>query len=1205
MIARPGMPAERSPLAALAEVPRFQLWVLGALGALKALGLVLVADSLAQGIVGVVGHRSVAGAVACGVLGAGIRGLAAWGLGTTAECTASGVKQRLRARLTDAFLNRGNPAVGSSAALGTGGLDELDAYYTTFLPALVNAATVPLLVGARILFADWLSAAVIVVTVPLIPLFMALIGMHTRDRVAAATDALGRLSDHLVELARGLPVLVGLGRFTEQSRAMAAISEEYRVASMRTLRTAFLSALALELLSTISVAVVAVFIGIRLLGGGMSLEAGLVALILVPECFAPFREVGAAFHASDAGLEALRRTRALLDAPRAAGVFARRAARGAGARRLTVRYAARTRPAVHALTFTASAGEITLLDGASGCGKSTVLALFAGRGAALDDTATCTGTIAVEPADRLAWLPQHPHATAHTARDELIVYGASGTARDAGAAGALDADAAGAADAADALDAGVLDAGAADALLARMRLDPDADPAEFSPGELRRLAFARVLARVAAGATLVLLDEPTAHLDREAAALVLDELAAMRRRVSVIVASHDPAVHALADRIVPIGRTASDARPTPTGAGGSASEPSGPVQAPMLEEAREPSTASREPSPTRRGQFSSGARPPVPPRARAGVDAANGARIALRELAGVLRPVAGRFAAALVVGTLATAFAIALTVVSGWLIVRASQEPAIMYLLVAIVGVRFFGIGRAVLRYAERLLTHDAVFRSLTALRVRLWAGLAHRGPAGRAALGAANAVGTLIADADRVRDLTPRVVAAPAVALLSTCGTAVALGLIYPPAGIVIGLLGLLALVAAPTASVAAATVAARADESSRSRFARTLTGMLAAADDLAGNGVADVVRRRLSRIDAEAAATARRVARIEAAVAGCIVAAAAVAAVLMLPLTADAVASGALDPALVAVLALSPLGLIEPLLDANAAARRWPSLAHVLRGIAPVTADADHAEASERIEAASGRMIPEPPRGAGGSRPAPAGASLRLDDVWYRYPGAVEDAFTGVDALVEPGRRLVVTGPSGSGKSTVLAVLLRYLRPTAGRYLIDGADAAGIPHPDVLRRLAWCPQEGHLFNSTLRANLTIARARADAPSDDELVASLRLVGLGELLDALPAGLDTMVGASGGRLSGGQRQRVAVARTLLRGGDVVLIDEPTAHLDEQASHELMRDLRSALAGRTTVLITHHPEEIDAADRVLRLGRPTDVTAPTVVGGRP
>ncbi|HWU45993.1 MAG TPA: thiol reductant ABC exporter subunit CydC [Humibacter sp.] len=1174
MTARPGMPAERSPLAALAEVPRLQLWLLGALGALKALGLVLVADSLAQGIVGVIDHRSVLDAVTCGLLGAGVRGLAAWGLGTAAERTASGVKQRLRARLTDAFLYRGTPRVGSSAALGTGGLDELDAYYTTFLPALVNAATVPLLVGARILFADWLSAAVIVATLPLIPLFMALIGMHTRDRVAAATDALGRLSDHLVELARGLPVLVGLGRFTEQSRAMAAISEEYRVASMRTLRTAFLSALALELLSTISVAVVAVFIGIRLLGGGMSLEAGLVALILVPECFAPFREVGAAFHASDAGLEALRRTRALLDAPRAAGVFTRRVARGARARRLTVRYAGRTTPAVHALTFTASAGEITLLDGASGCGKSTVLALLAGRGPALDDTATCTGTIAVEAADRIAWLPQHPHATAQTARDELIVYGA----RDAGVEAAEDAD----------------------ALLARMRLDPDADPAEFSPGELRRLAFARVLARVTAGATLVLLDEPTAHLDRDAAALVLGELAAMRRRVSVIVASHDPAVHAFVDRIVAIGRTTSGACPTPARTGRSAS-----VQA-STQEVHEPLPASREPSPVRPEAYSAGALLPAPLRTRVGADTANGARIALRELATVLRPVAGRFAGALIVGTLATAFAIALTVVSGWLIVRASQEPAIMYLLVAIVGVRFFGIGRAVLRYAERLLTHDAVFRSLTALRVRLWAGLAHRGPAGRASLGAANAVGTLIADADRVRDLTPRVIAAPAVALLSTCGIAVALGLIYPPAGLVVGFLGILALVAAPIASVAVATVAARADESARSRFARSLTGMLAAADDLAGNGVGDVVRSRLSRIDAEAAATARRGARTEAAVAGCIVAAGAAAAVLMLPLTSVAVASGTLDPALVAVLALSPLGLIEPLLEANAAARRWPSLAHVLRGIAPVTADADRADASVRIRSVPGRVQSASGRIEAASPPtAPRGASLRLDDVSYRYPGAAEDAFTGVDALVEPGRRLVVTGPSGSGKSTVLALLLRYLRPTAGRYLIDGTDAAGIPQPDVLRRLAWCPQEGHLFNSTLRANLTIARAREDAPSDEELVSSLRLVGLGEFLDALPAGLDTMVGASGGRLSGGQRQRVAVARTLLRGGDVVLIDEPTAHLDEQASRELMRDLRSALAGRTTVLVTHHPEEVDAADRVLRLGRPTGVTVPAVVGGRP
>jgi len=1098
-----------------------QLWLLGIVGTLKALGLVLVAQSLGMGIVAVIAHRSVAEAVLLGVTGAATRGVASWASRVVGERTAIGVKQRLRSELATALLHRRRPPVGSAATLASGGLDELDAYYTTFLPALMNAATVPLLLGARIVFADWLSAVVIVLTLPLVPAFMALIGMHTRDRVAAATDALGRLSDHFVELARGLPVLVGLGRVDEQTRAMTDISDDYRTASMRTLRTAFLSALALELISTISVAVVAVFIGVRLLGGGMSLEAGLFALILAPECFAPFRDVGTAFHASDAGREALRRVRAVLDPPEGTGVFIRRSAAGVRTNRLSVRYADRSEPAVHALTLRASAGEITLLDGRSGAGKSTVLAVLAGRGACLDPDATCTGTVTVADQDRIAWLPQHPHAVASSARDELLLYGAVST-------------------------------DAADDLLTRVALDPQADPGSFSSGELRRLAFARVLARVDAGATVILLDEPTAHLDAAAAARVRSEIAALRRRVTVVVASHDPAVQALADQRVSIGRHH---------AGGAPADAVAPAPG---DSASGTDTTETIAAPARTDVSAVRTMPGMPARRFT----------AARELAAFLRPAAARFIAATLVGALAAGFAIALTVVSGWLIVRASQEPAIMYLLVAIVGVRFFGIGRSALRYAERLLTHDAVFRALTALRLRLWRGLGHRGPAGRAALAPARALSTLVGDADRIRDLAARVVAPPAVAVLTLAGATVALGLIFPPSAVVVALFALVAVVIAPTWALVGAHRAGRVNETARSALMRSFAGALDAADELTANGADAVVRGRLAALDEQAAVTARQGALTDGVAGAIVVGAGVLAAVAMLPLTAAAVASGSLAAAAVAVLTLTPLALIEPVLELTTAVRHWPALASVLRRVAPVTADA-RAGTADAPGSASATI---------------ADASLGLDDLGFRYPSAPADVFRGVTAHVSDGGWLTVTGPSGSGKSTMLALLMRHLRPTRGRCLIGGTDLAGLPQSAVLDRVAWCPQEGHLFTSTLRANLAIARPRGDAPTAADMRDALARVGLGQLVATLPHGLDTMIGSEGGRLSGGQRQRVAVARTLLADGDVVMIDEPTAHLDEQAATALMRDLRTGLRGRTVVLVTHHPDEVRPTDALLRLG---------------
>ena len=321
----------------------------------------------------------------------------------------------------------------------------------------------------------------------------------------------------MLELAKGLPVLVGLGRAAAQRKALEEISEEYRSRTMGTLRTAFLSALALELIATISVAVVAVFIGVRLVNGDMALEAGLLALILAPDCYLPLRELGTAHHASDDGRAALAETTAVLRAPEAAPLplpIRRPAAPRAGGRRptaapagppavsvtgLTVNYGGRSAAAVGPLSFTAPPGQITALNGPSGAGKSTVLGVLAGTVGEAAGPPSPAG-LADSPGG-LAWVPQHPVMVAETVLDELgCTWG--GQAADPASPGR----------GGDWLKppASCLAACAAGHLAAK-------HPAELSPGELRRVALARGLARIEAGATVLLLDEPTAHLDRESA----------------------------------------------------------------------------------------------------------------------------------------------------------------------------------------------------------------------------------------------------------------------------------------------------------------------------------------------------------------------------------------------------------------------------------------------------------------------------------------------------------------------------------------------------------------------------------------------------------------------------------------------------------------------------------------------------------------
>ena len=357
----------------LGPVPKPSIYLLGVLAASRAVGLVLIAEAVARGIGALAGAGITPEAartiLLLGLLGILLRAGGEWATSVVARRIATTVKRDLRSRLWRRIALGGTDG-GGTAVLAADGLDDLDDYYVQTLPALIAAAVVPLIVGLRILGADWLSALIIVLTIPLVPLFMILIGKHTQQRTDAALTALTRLADHLTELARGLPVLVGLGRVDEQTRALDDIQRRYRARTEETLRWAFLSSLALELIATISVALVAVVLGLRLLDRSMTLEPALIALILAPECFQAMRDVGAAFHASQDGLSVLDRAKALLAKPLPRGA---RHETGAGVHveKLAVRYAGRDAPTLS--DFTAHLHGITAITGPSGAGKSTLL----------------------------------------------------------------------------------------------------------------------------------------------------------------------------------------------------------------------------------------------------------------------------------------------------------------------------------------------------------------------------------------------------------------------------------------------------------------------------------------------------------------------------------------------------------------------------------------------------------------------------------------------------------------------------------------------------------------------------------------------------------------------------------------------------------------------------------------------------------------
>ncbi|MCF2574587.1 ATP-binding cassette domain-containing protein [Brevibacterium sp. UCMA 11754] len=520
----------RSPLRILLDLPGgqrgFCLSLFSALA--RAVGIVLIAEALVRSIIG---SSPVAVWAVLGLLGAALRGASLWTDHSLGTSLAAANKQRLRFSILRSLLaGRGQPRMNTAVTV-TRGIDDLDDYFTTVVPALSAAAVVPLTLLIRIVFTDVLSAVIIALCLPLVPVFMILIGRFTQASTAASTTALERLSDHLAELAEGLPVLIGLGRSRDHAHTLRALGEKYHSANLATLRIAFLSSLALELIATISVALVAVVIGLRLVSGTMDLSSGLFVLLLAPECFTPLRELGAGYHASENGREAQDRAHALiastdsattegLDGDDMSGVGAAGStAAGAGAAsdadtgaRHGVIYPNGTTIEWNG-DFPTTPG-ITAVRGASGAGKSTILAALAGH---LPARAKTT----MRPR-RVAFVPQAPRIFGATIGAELEVYGLPHSQLGTALRGA------------------------------RLPEDPTMSTSALSPGQLRRLAFVRVLHLVDGDGETLVLDEPTAHLDDDNAQIIIDMIAEAAVRVRVILASHDDRVVALADdEIIP------------------------------------------------------------------------------------------------------------------------------------------------------------------------------------------------------------------------------------------------------------------------------------------------------------------------------------------------------------------------------------------------------------------------------------------------------------------------------------------------------------------------------------------------------------------------------------------------------------------------------------------------------------------------------
>lgn len=1107
-------------------------------------GLAVVGQAFAVGtlIVELVTHPTGDGwhPAAWWLLGlAALRLGASWIVDACSTRAAGQVSGALRARLADLVLDwdadqRARHGTGEVTVLATRGLRSVEPYLTRYLPTLVLATVLPAATLLAIFALDWLSGLIVLLTLPLVPAFAILIGMATQDKATREWRTMSALSGHFLDVVRGLPTLVAHRRAGAQSATIRRITDEHRRRTLDTLRTAFASSVALELVATLSVALVAVCVGLRLAGDGVDFRTALIVLLLAPEAYWPLRRVGAEFHAAAEGAAAFAQVNELLgehvpQAAAASSTPAPGAPRSIRLTGLTLTHAGRTSPSLAPVTHDFPERGLVAVAGPSGCGKTTLLSLVAGERVPTAGQVLVDG-VGLSDLDADAWrrtvarAPQRPWLMDDTIAGNLRL--AAPSAEDSDLWRALTA--VDLADTVRTLPEGL-----------QTRLGEDGSG--LSAGQRARLGLARV---VLADRPVVLLDEPSAHLDEATERVLLDTLRLLAQDRLVIAVAHRDAVLEAADHVLVL------------------AAPEAADQAEHRVRSHRPATARSTARPT--------------------AGATTGASSSTAGDAALAAPVTDEPPArwgqrtATALGTLSTASGVALTATAAWLITRSSEHPPVLYLMVAIVGVRLFGLARPVLRYAERLVSHDDALRLLAERRARVFDVLVPLTP-GAIGRRRGDLLASVVDDVDAVVDHRLRVRQPLVTGVWVGVLAALFAGWVTGWAGVVCAvLLGLAAAVAARTRR---AVARAESDYvTARAELAAAVESLTHHAVELrawqADSAAVARVEAASTALTTSASRTVRRVATGHL-----VVGAGAVAAVVAI---AGLAGGSDVSPAMLALVTMLPLGLVDafaPMVDAAALSVR-------------TTAARDRIEALDDMTPAVA-AVPHPR-----TLPDPVVPLVAADltAVWpSSAPGSSVD-LRSVRLDLAAGEKVALVGPSGSGKSTLVALLMRFLDPSSGQLTWAGTPATTLTGDQVRARVGLVDDDPYVFSSSVVENVRLARPESN---DAAVLAALEGAGLGDWVAALPQGGDTFIGEGHAAVSGGERARLAIARALLAEPSVLVLDEPTAHLDSETAQRVSTHLLER-AG-TCVWITHGTQVLASMDRVLSLS-PAPIFAAEMTG---